>query len=1715
MIKKSTFLTNRHIPVLASTALLAGLAYWTITKSDSSVAVVKTDATSGHSQQDLRHGSSEKSEVATRNEVSSALRQAFSTTSADVLTSIHFADAEALWEGVKISSVSLLSRKAELLSLGDVVELNVGGARPLAAKVILKDIVADSDTLSLGLDVEGGEMKAHLFVKSSGEVSGTIGAKMAPVVYKLTGSGASLTLQRKLASDDACLAVADAKASATAGFPVHPSKAKPPVPNNKPVGRADIPVLNSYIGATGVLYLDMDGETVSGTRWNTFFTDGKPIVATPPNYTADQVREAWQIVSEDYRPFNVNVTTDLAVFNSYPVNRRMRIIFTENWQWFDAAGGVAYLNSFSDGSGDPCWVFTPLIGDQNGAGQAASHEGGHTFGLNHDGRKTPKEEYYLGNGAWAPVMGAGYGTPIVQWSKGEYPEASNTEDDLAIISSTSNGVGYRDDDYGNTIEKASGLGSPAANTVSSTGIIERTGDVDVFAFSTTGGAANLVIAPSSPVNAQNLNVKATLYDANGVSVISQSPTTDTGATIATTLNPGIFYLAIEGDANGTWATGGYGNYGSLGSYTITGNVAGLGGAVAKITSPIPEQLSLIEGNGLYLTGAIEGGGTGQTIKWSQKSSPNGGKAVFSSTNQLDSRVVFTKTGIYQIEFSVNYKGIKSSDVVTVSVESAVDAKIYSNRGPEIEIVDPRNPELNIVDSEEVIPVVDTNLLLRGRAKDDGVPLEKLPSLTWEIGQGNANILNPNAPISTVQFAPANPELKDDDVIVVLSSSDSLIRTFKQVSFKCVIESKSVINKTSTAKAFVPTSGSLGTSWYAKDFNDSSWQTGRLGAGYHLASLYNVFIGENLNFAAELYKKASSLYVRSNFTLAEGREVKSAKLRIRYDDGFVAYLNGVEIASKNMPQEIKWDSVANTDRVSSDKVSSSTGYVPAAMTTPTDIVLTASQIANIVTGTNVLAFQVSNYSKNDRELLIQPELVLDTVPVIAAPTSIATSAAALTATSGEEAVSTTIPGPGQLNLPALIQAADPVGTPARIVSPVLDSVSVVIGNGLYLSANSTDGLANQLIKWSVRTSPADGKAVFSDSKLNQTRVTFSKVGTYQIDLSINYNGVMTTDSLIVSVEEATDDKKYLDRGPDLMLTRVGLTDVTEDLTREIEVESYETVVTGRATDADESTLPTLQWQVASADPLSKTTVTNTSASAAMVKFVEPDRALLILSAADASMRTFKSVPIRCTLSSESVVNHKTPSLAWVPTKADNDRTWYLPTFNAESSWISGKLGAGFHLNELYNVYISPEFNLRNALYKKSSSLYVRSSFSLADSKTVTGARLKVRYDDGFVAYLNGIEIARRNMPDGSPNWKTLASTDRVRSVYTNTTSGFVPAVLADPTEIDLTEHLDRFVTGQNVLAIQVCNSSLTDRELLIQPELIVDTRGAEITPLPIVYYVTGSSIAADEAAKKDSDGDGLSDQFEKAVTRTDVNTSQINLKSAKVSYKDAAVRGDYAGLVFENGKGAIAQQSVTLSNTGAFSAKIEGLNFGGTFRGTLVADTINRIPIKTMKGVTAATVSLNVQPDGQMSISGQLWNDLTEVGFFELRRVAFDKAKKMYATSMSLSASAAQDAVGPKEDVKGNCKISQQGLTLITAVLPDGSRVTQSTNVLNGNAIPLFLRASPARRSPVLLAGILAFDGIPGASNISGNVRLLNFGGMYSDPYPTGYDQLRLMIGSAN
>jgi hypothetical protein len=119
------------------------------------------------------------------------------------------------------------------------------------------------------------------------------------------------------------------------------------------------------------------------------------------------------------------------------------------------------------------------------------------------------------------------------------------------------------------------------------------------------------------------------------------------------------------------------------------------------------------------------------------------------------------------------------------------------------------------------------------------------------------------------------------------------------------------------------------------------------------------------------------------------------------------------------------------------------------------------------------------------------------------------------------------------------------------------------------------------------------------------------------------------------------------------------------------------------------------------------------------------------------------------------------------------------------------------------------DVRTPLYNSNSTVYVRIPFSVADPLAFVGLKLLVRYDDGFVAYLNGHEIARANAPD------LLAWNSTATQRHPDT-----QAVLWE--EFDESAARSYLQAGSNVLAIQALNISPTNKDFFIQAQLLAQS-----------------------------------------------------------------------------------------------------------------------------------------------------------------------------------------------------------------------------------------------------------------------------------------------------
>ena len=82
--------------------------------------------------------------------------------------------------------------------------------------------------------------------------------------------------------------------------------------------------ISSYASATSTIYLDFDGELVNCPMWN----NATPLTCAPTLLSKLQIQEIYNRVAEDFRPFNVNITTDENVFLAAPLSKRIRVIVT-------------------------------------------------------------------------------------------------------------------------------------------------------------------------------------------------------------------------------------------------------------------------------------------------------------------------------------------------------------------------------------------------------------------------------------------------------------------------------------------------------------------------------------------------------------------------------------------------------------------------------------------------------------------------------------------------------------------------------------------------------------------------------------------------------------------------------------------------------------------------------------------------------------------------------------------------------------------------------------------------------------------------------------------------------------------------------------------------------------------------------------------------------------------------------------------------------------------------------------------------------------------------------------------------------------------------------------------------------------------------------------------------------------------------------------------
>ncbi len=319
----------------------------------------------------------------------------------------------------------------------------------------------------------------------------------------------------------------------------------------------------------------------------------------------------WQVVSQDLSIFDVNVTTDVNVYNTYGVNNRLRYAYGNN----SAGSGSPGYTSFKTEFGQLIFYNISPVINTNAFYYKPTSLGNYTSSklISSFSLKSPTVysgnsfQEYLGNGHWG-ALGVGFLNMLVSpwplyttWTNGNYPNAGfgassvvpgYSEDQIELIGGI---LGFVPDDY----TKAGALNLESNDSIlpaKNNGLINKHNDIDSFKVVFTGtGSIDVTINPTSPKHT-NLDVEAVLIDHLGNVVVQSNIFRQRHAVIqSSNLAAGTYYLLVKAGGEGSMGVSnnylptigqpnaysandaaqftGFSNYGSNGYFTITGKVS--------------------------------------------------------------------------------------------------------------------------------------------------------------------------------------------------------------------------------------------------------------------------------------------------------------------------------------------------------------------------------------------------------------------------------------------------------------------------------------------------------------------------------------------------------------------------------------------------------------------------------------------------------------------------------------------------------------------------------------------------------------------------------------------------------------------------------------------------------------------------------------------------------------------------------------------------------------------------------------------------------------------------------------------------------------------------------------------------------------------------------------------------------------------------------------
>ena len=178
----------------------------------------------------------------------------------------------------------------------------------------------------------------------------------------------------------------------------------------------------------------------------------------------------------------------------------------------------------------------------------------------------------------------------------------------------------------------------------------------------------------------------------------------------------------------------------------------------------------------------------------------------------------------------------------------------------------------------------------------------------------------------------------------------------------------------------------------------------------------------------------------------------------------------------------------------------------------------------------------------------------------------------------------------------------------------------------------------------------------------------------------------------------------------------------------------------------------------------------------------------------------SIKINGAKSDQTLIEAGAPGWSYLDDGSDQGTSWREPSYD-DSLWGIGNAPLGFgsvNNHPFGGPWINPDRN---------TTVYFRKEFEITNANLITEATARVMSDGGAIVYLNGVEIARDNMPADPVNFETFASSDsNIREGNIDVFS-FLPSA---------------FVDGINVIAIELHNGSSASSDMGMDLQLDVTT-----------------------------------------------------------------------------------------------------------------------------------------------------------------------------------------------------------------------------------------------------------------------------------------------------